>query len=269
MRAHAFAGDPESLGLRAQLPGAREASLHLGLAGRSGTGRSGAHSRSALERRSGLGRRRQAHAREVRLPPRGGQPDGPDPRDLRPRRQHRPRSGGRGTVRGDQHRALGDGHALDARHRSAAVLGRAAAQAGPGRPLADHPLRAAVHRHHRRRRGARGHRRAAGRSLAGRQRLRAQHHHARDRDVVPLLLGVLSQLPHPRAGHHAEAARRRRARVRRGRGDPRGAAAGDPRPPRQGVLQPQHRCRADVGAAHHRADDRAGARDRRRRPRRG
>ena len=47
----------------------------------------------------------------------------------------------------------------------------AVAEARAGRSLADHPLRGAVHRQHRRRRGAGRHRRAGRRPLAGRQRL--------------------------------------------------------------------------------------------------
>ena len=54
--------------------------------GRSGAGRPGAGSRPALERRPGLGRRRQADPRGVRLQAGGRQPDGPDARDLRARR---------------------------------------------------------------------------------------------------------------------------------------------------------------------------------------
>ncbi len=43
----------------------------------------------ALEPRSGLGRRRQDHSCQMRLPPRRRQSDGPDPRDLRARLEHR------------------------------------------------------------------------------------------------------------------------------------------------------------------------------------
>ena len=46
-------------------PGGREASLRLGLAGRSGAGRPGAGARPALERRPGLGRRRQDDPRRT------------------------------------------------------------------------------------------------------------------------------------------------------------------------------------------------------------
>ena len=68
-------------------------------------------------------------------------------------------------------------------------------QAGPGRPLADHPFPGARHRQYRRRRGARRHRRAGRRPLAGRQRFCAQHHDAGDRDHLPLFLGLRPQLP--------------------------------------------------------------------------
>ena len=55
---HAVAGDDQPVGLRAQLPGGRDASPRLALAGRSGAGRSRQGAGPALERRSGLGRRR-------------------------------------------------------------------------------------------------------------------------------------------------------------------------------------------------------------------
>ena len=59
----------------------------------------------------------------------------------------------------------------------------AARQAGQGRPLADHQFRGALHDRDRRRGGAGRHRRAGGRPLAGRQRLRAEHDHAGDRQT--------------------------------------------------------------------------------------
>ena len=77
---------------------------------------------------------------QMRLAPRRRQSDGPDPRDLRPRRKHRPRCDPRYAVRRDPYRAHGDHDALDDRHRPAAVLGPATGQAGPGRPLADRDL---------------------------------------------------------------------------------------------------------------------------------
>ncbi len=99
------------------------------------------------------------------------------------------RRAGRSAVRRHAWRPHRHRHALDGEHRRAAVLGRPdqARQRlrGQGRPLADHPLRSALHDRHRRGRGAGRHRRGAEdgqrRPLARRQRLRAQHHHARDR----------------------------------------------------------------------------------------
>jgi len=67
LHAHAQPGNAQPFGLRAPLSGGREAPLHLGLAGRPGAGRRIADPRPALERRSGLGRRRQDDPREVRF----------------------------------------------------------------------------------------------------------------------------------------------------------------------------------------------------------
>jgi hypothetical protein len=140
------------------------APLCLGLARRPGQGRPGAGARPALERRPGLGRRRQADHGEVRLPPGGRQPDGPDARDLRARRQHRPAGGGRGAVRRHPRRPHRHRDPLDGgtstRRRSGP--GRSAGRGyRAGGPLADHPLRGAVHRGHRRGRGRGRHRRCA------------------------------------------------------------------------------------------------------------
>ena len=79
-----------------------------------------------------LGGRRRDDPRALQLQARGRQPDGPHARDVRARRQHRQSRRGRSAVRRHPRRRLGDGHALDARHRSAAVLGEAARQAGAG-----------------------------------------------------------------------------------------------------------------------------------------
>lgn len=57
LRAHALAGDHQSLRVRAQFSGGREASLCVDLAGRPGAGRHPPDSRPALGARSGLGRR--------------------------------------------------------------------------------------------------------------------------------------------------------------------------------------------------------------------
>ncbi|MGY4485857.1 phenylpropionate dioxygenase-like ring-hydroxylating dioxygenase large terminal subunit [Bradyrhizobium sp. LM3.2] len=127
-------------------------------------------------------------------------------------------------------------------------LGNATRQVRSRRPLADHPLRSAVHDRDRRRRGTDRHRRAGRRPLARRQRLRAQHHHARDREDLPLFLGVRAQLSARRAAHHHRDPRRRLRHLPRGRADPRGAAARDGREPRSHLLQPQHRRRRDVDA---------------------
>ena len=79
-------------------------------------------------RRSGLGRRRQDHPRQLRLPPRARQPHGPDPRDLRARLLASATSAVAeapfDVTHGEKHRHR---DALDARHRGAAVLGQAAA----------------------------------------------------------------------------------------------------------------------------------------------
>ncbi len=76
---------------------------------------------------------------------------------------------------------------------------------GHRRPLADHPLRGSLHHRYRRRRGADRHRRAGGRPLAGRQWLGDQHHHARDRQDLPLFLGLRAQPPpHRAAGDHRD-----------------------------------------------------------------
>ncbi len=127
--------------------------------------RPGNDPRPALERRPGLGRRRQAHPREVRLPAGARQPHGPDARDLRARQQHRPAGRGRGALRRHPRPPHRHRDALDGGHRSAALLGRPAEARhrlrGPRRPLADHPLRSALHHRHRRRRGPGRQRRAA------------------------------------------------------------------------------------------------------------
>jgi hypothetical protein len=86
LHTHAVAGDDQPVGLRARLSGRGAAPLRLGVAGRCRAGRPGADPRPALERRPGLGRRRQADPGEVRLPAGARQPDGPDARDLRARR---------------------------------------------------------------------------------------------------------------------------------------------------------------------------------------
>ncbi|MGY4344788.1 phenylpropionate dioxygenase-like ring-hydroxylating dioxygenase large terminal subunit [Bradyrhizobium sp. GM7.3] len=70
-----------------------------------------------------------------------------------------------------------------------------------------------------------------GRPLAGRQRLRAQHHHAGDREDLPLFLGFRAQLSTWRAAHHHRDPRGRLRHLPRGRADPRGAAARDGREP--------------------------------------
>ncbi len=139
---------------------------------------------------------------------------------------------------------------IDAPPFWAAQLGKP----GPGRSLADHPLRGAGDDRDRRRRRTCRHRRAGGRPLAGRQRLRAQHHHAGDGDHLSLLLGVRAQLSHHRAAADHRDPRRRIAHLPRGRTDPRGATARDGRKPRPRVLQPQHRCRRDVDAQADRPD---------------
>ena len=164
---HAGPEDHQPVGLRARLSRRRAPPHGLGLARRPGPRGPGQGARLPLERRHRMGRRGRHLLRpEVRLPPHHRQPDGPDPRDLRPRRLHRPRRHHRHALRHHPHGPDDDGDALDARHRAAAVLGKAARQAGQRRPLADHPLRGALDRRRRRRRRPRRHRRAGGRPLA-------------------------------------------------------------------------------------------------------
>ena len=200
---HAVAGHDQSVGLRPQLPGRRASPLPLGMAGRSGTRRPRARPRPALERRFRVGRRRQDDPRELRLPARPRQPDGPDPRNVRPRLVDRQPRSRRSAVRRNPRQSHGDGDPLDERHRSAAVLGVATSSrprpCRQGRSLADHPLRGALHDRDRRRRCARRQWSARRRPQPRRQRLRAEHDHARDRSHVLLLLGVRAQLQPERA----------------------------------------------------------------------
>ena len=142
------------------LPGGRAAPLRVGVAGRPGARRPGPGAGHALERRPGVGRRRQDDPRQLQLPADRRQPDGPHPRAVRARVEHRARLAVGVRLRGHPRRRHGDGHQVDAGHRAAAVL--EAQPAGPvprlrrpGRPLADHPLHGAVDVRHRRRRGAR------------------------------------------------------------------------------------------------------------------
>ena len=112
---------------------------------------------------------------------------------------------------------------LDAEHRPAAVLAQEHARQvprlrGQGRPLADHPLRGAVDDLHRRGRRQGRHRSPGGRSQPGRQRLRDEHDHARDREDLPLLLVVPAQLLPRQPADHDPAAQRGAQRLRRGRG---------------------------------------------------
>ncbi len=139
------------------------------------------------------GRGRHVLRPEMRLPPGARQPDGPDARDLRARRVDRRRRDHRHAVRRDAHRPHRDGDALDARHRSAAVLGQASGPArAAGRPLADHPLPGAEHDRGRRRRGADRHRRARGRPQPGRQRLLPGRDHAGDARRAAITSGTSS-----------------------------------------------------------------------------
>ena len=89
------------------------------------------------------------HAR-LQLPADRRQPDGPHPRDVRARRQHRAAIDRRGRrSRSPTAPTLGHRHPVDARHRAAAVLADATAGSSrratraQRRPLADHPLRGA------------------------------------------------------------------------------------------------------------------------------
>ena len=143
---HAGAEDHQSVRLRARLSDRRAPSTRLDLARRSRSGRSGQDSRFPLERRHRLGRRgRHLLQPEMRLPPRHRQPDGPDPRDLCPCRQHRRRGDHQLALRRDAYGAHGDRDALDEQYRAAAVLGQAARQARRAcRPVADHLFPGAV-----------------------------------------------------------------------------------------------------------------------------
>ena len=259
LRVHAVAEDHQSRRLRACLSGRGAPSLRVGVAGRSCARRSGARARPALERRSGVGRRRQAHPSRVRLQADRRQPDGPHARDVRARRFDRPALDRGGAVRGHARQQAATsraGCATSTRPRSGACSSSGSTAGRPARSIAG---RSSTSRRRApspstsasRRRGP-----ARPRATApGRQRLRAQHDDARDRADLPLLLGVRAQLQPRRPAHHDADPRGRLGRVRRGRGGPGGAAAGRRRPPRQGVLQPQHRRRGDVGAAPDRPHD--------------
>ena len=131
----------------------------------------------------------------VQLPADPRQPDGPHPRGVRARQQHRPGGAERVRVpdppRGRRQR---DRRAVDARRRAAAVLAQEHPRQvprlrGPRRPVADHPLLRAVDDLHRRRRRAGRHRRARGRPQPGRQRLRHEHDHARRPTAPPTTSG--------------------------------------------------------------------------------
>ena len=85
LHAHALAGDDQPVGLRALLSGGREAPLRLDLDGRSRAGRSRRSCRTCTGTTIRPGRATARSSREMRLPARRRQSDGPDARDLRAR----------------------------------------------------------------------------------------------------------------------------------------------------------------------------------------
>ena len=256
----------QSVGLRARLPGGGEAPLRLGLARRSGAGRPGAGARPALERRPGLGRRRQDD-------PRASATTGwcvDNLMDLTHETFVHGSSIGNDAVAEAPFVAThGDRTAtvtrwmqdIDAPPFWAAQLRQATGKVDRWQIIR---FEAPCTDRHRRRRGAwpaPARRRATG-DAQGRQRLRAQHHHARDRQDLPLFLGLRPQLP-PRASS-ASRTSCARAWPRIFREDEvvaRGAAARHRRASGPRLLQPQHRRRRDVGAPADRPDDRAPRRE--------
>ena len=164
--------------------------------------------------RPDVGRRRQDDPRQLQLPADHRQPDGPHPRAVRARVEHRPRLALGVRLRGHPHRPDRHGHQVDARHRAAAVL--EAQPAGPvprlrgaGRPLADHHVHGAVHGDDRRRRRQGGHRGARGRPQPGRHRHGHQHDDPGDGQHLLLPVGLRPGLVPGQAGHHHPAARGR------------------------------------------------------------
>ena len=136
-------------------------------------------------------------------------------------------------VRGDAHRRDGDGHALDDRHRAAAVLGEAARQAGQqstaGRSSTSRrlPLSSATSA------SRCGHGRAAGRSIEGRQRRISRRDHAGDSDESAIISGISSAPSRRRTTSSRDIAtrprRRRQGRLRPGSRRSGSAAEGDRR----------------------------------------
>ena len=221
----------------------------LALDGRSGARRPGPRARPALERRSGLGRRRQDHPRQVRLPPRGRQSDGPHARDLRARLEHRQRCGRRGAVRRHPRRQDRDRDALDARASSRRRSGpRRLGKPGPVDRWQiirfEAPCTIAID---------------VGVAPAGTGAPEGD----RSQGVNGFVLNTITPETATTCHYFWAFARNYRiteqrlttemregvvAHLPRGRDHPRGAAARDGRKPRPRLLQPQHRCRRDVGA---------------------
>ena len=197
---HAGAEDDQSVGLRARLSGRRAASSRLGLAGRSGAGRSRAHARFPLERRAewkGEGGTFYSLKCDWRLVV-------DNLMDLTHETYVHSDSIGHDAILDTPFDVThgesdGDDDALDDRHRAAAVLGPK--QLGkPGR--VDRwqivTFQAPGGGGRRRRRRADGDRGAAGRPFAGRQRRLPRRHRARDRDELPLFLEFRAHFPHRR-----------------------------------------------------------------------
>ena len=202
------------------LPGRAEAPLRLGLARRPGAGRRrrkmpDLHWNDDPEW-AGDGKLITV---EVRLPAGARQPDGPDARDLRARLQS---IGQRAVAEAPFVATHGDRTATVTRwmerHRRAAVLGRPdqAARGYEGKVdrwqiiRFEAPCTIAIDV------GVAETGTGAvpdgqGDRCQGRQRLRAEHHHARDRHDLPLLLGLRAQLLPRRAAPDARAARGRGA----------------------------------------------------------
>ena len=100
LRLHAGPGDHQPQRDRAVLSGGRAPPLRLGVAGRPDQGRSGAWSRTCTRWTPRSGQATARPSRRVQLPAGAGQPDGPHPRGVRPRLQHRAGRAQRVRLRG-------------------------------------------------------------------------------------------------------------------------------------------------------------------------
>ena len=206
------------------------------------------------------------------------QSDGPDARDLRACRQHRPRRHPRHAVRRHAHRPHRDGDALDDRHRAAAVLGQAAWASRASSTAG----RSSISRR----------RRSWSATSAWRRRRPGAPQGDRSQGVNGAFLAAIT--PETETSCHyfwnfvrtfktddeqltarsaTRPCQRRQGRLRPGSRRAGGAAARHRQEPAQALLQSQHRRRRALGAAHDRSDararagsERAAARPRNRRP---